>query len=589
MSQIKKGSWSNFCFPQGGLANRRSFQLLIPLFLFLAITFILLNYVIPPYQNPDEPMHFVAIMINVKGEGKAALIEKEIISQMDRFSWWRYLGMGRPAELPSKLVDIPFLTQNYVLEDLRARLNNLVVYHWIMTWLLRGLGGRDISLSKAYYYLRFFSALFFMITIFLFARMLPRIASFPSFRGTGLSQKESSFVSLQKDAAEPAFLEKFVTLSPLFFMAFLPQVLISSLAVSPDAFCLFLGSAFFVAGFNLIQRIKPGLNLMLVYLIALIGLFTDRSLFIFIFLAGLISLFLINKKNWQKSVPLAVAFIFLGVICLYVLVLLFPFQMESSFFLVKNATSGGLKVVKQLFSLNAFNLQFIQQLADSFLVCFGWMAFRAGKGVYWVWRILIFISLIGLLIALWRLGWCLIRKKKGQRTEDVAASAAGQTHKAQDMDSDFNDSRTEGSKTPAGEQLLESLNNKSKNINNGIDFNISKIGVVKTLTFRQKNIVSLKIILFSLASVALQVMAIYAYYGRVGSLPQGRYLFPLIVPIVLLLVTGWLNYFSLFSERFSKFALILIIILAFVFLNYLIWAEMVPTYHFTIKSPYPGL
>jgi hypothetical protein len=481
--------------------ERTKFSVLIFLFsIFFVSSLFILNYALPPFQNPDEPMHFTAIMIDLKGEDRAQEVEKEVLAYMDRHNWWRLVGLGRPAELPSKLIEVSFLTHNYPLQDLRVLLNRLLFYHKSMAAWLDLMGGKEMSLKRAYYFLRLTSAFFAFVSLcpifFVWRRIGPLL--FPKYQFDELSGQNLSF-------------SFFLTL-PVLMTAFLPQFLILSLAVTPDAFCLFLGCIFFASAINLFLGSKKILNAVVLSFVALIGLFTDRSVFLFLLLVFLCLLMSLKIKNLKQSLMIFIGVAFLILSGLYVLIYFFPQLIENSFSLMATALKGGVEAIRQLFSFHAFARHFLLLLADSFLIRFGWMTFGVAKPVYLIWKFLILISAAGLIIFFG--------------------------------------------------------------------------GIVKMAKGRS---VLIKIVFLSLAALAIQIVAIYAYYGRLGSLPQGRYLFPLILPLILLLILGLNTFFSLIKRRFALAGLIIILILEFTLFNYVLWRNIIPVFHLTIQSPHPGI
>ena len=190
---------------------------LVKLCLFIIGMGILLNFIVPPFQNPDEPNHFGAVMIYARGEEQKPAVEKEIIRFMDQNNWWKYLGMGRPAVLPASLSDIPFLMGNNPAKDFRVRLNNIVLYHFLLGKGIGLLGLWDVI--PAYYFCRLVSFLFCAGAIFL------SVLAFQK-----LSERHSRLF-----------------LWGIFFILFLPQFLLGMVAVNADAMAVFLGALFFYA------------------------------------------------------------------------------------------------------------------------------------------------------------------------------------------------------------------------------------------------------------------------------------------------------------------------------------------------------
>ena len=117
---------------------------------------LLLNFIIPPFQNPDEPQHFRDVLVYALGEDHAPEVEERLIEQMDRYDWWRKAGMGRPAVLPRRFADIPFLH----LPGSATVAGQPVLYHAAAGRLLRLVPAGDIL--TLYYICRLFSAVYIL-------------------------------------------------------------------------------------------------------------------------------------------------------------------------------------------------------------------------------------------------------------------------------------------------------------------------------------------------------------------------------------------------------------------------------------------
>ncbi len=125
---------------------------------FFAAVGVLFNFIIPPFQNPDEPQHFGAVIIKARGEEQREVVEQEIIRFMDKHHWWKLLGMGRPKDLPNKISDIRFIMDYGSSSDFRDRLNRIFLYHFVMGNVVRVFFRDDII--SAYYLCRLVSFLF---------------------------------------------------------------------------------------------------------------------------------------------------------------------------------------------------------------------------------------------------------------------------------------------------------------------------------------------------------------------------------------------------------------------------------------------
>jgi len=117
--------------------------------IFAGAAVVLLNLAVPPFQSPDEPHHFAAVMIMARGEGEREEVEAGTIALMDRYEWWKYIGLGRPVELPERIADIPFMMDRWGGEDFMMRLDGFTLFHRLAGVAMRPFGGRDIFFSLA--------------------------------------------------------------------------------------------------------------------------------------------------------------------------------------------------------------------------------------------------------------------------------------------------------------------------------------------------------------------------------------------------------------------------------------------------------
>jgi hypothetical protein len=75
--------------------------------------FVAACYLIPPWQNPDEPTHFGYVWTLAHGPGfelqaaEAEQIERIVLGSMVYFDWWRQYREPVPAPFPSRFLDVP--------------------------------------------------------------------------------------------------------------------------------------------------------------------------------------------------------------------------------------------------------------------------------------------------------------------------------------------------------------------------------------------------------------------------------------------------------------------------------------------------
>ncbi|MBM3295707.1 MAG: DUF2142 domain-containing protein [Candidatus Aminicenantes bacterium] len=511
--------------------------------LFVLAVGVLLNFAVPPFQNPDEPLHLAMILRFARGEAQAVADEAEIVRLLERFNWWRFTGMRRPEKTPERLEEIPFLIQNYAVDNYGALLNNVVAYHYAMAKVVRLFGGgsgpdgRGGGVLLAYYLIRLTSLLFFG------AALLVACLTFRRFSGY----------------LAHGFL----------FVLFLPQLAVNSIGVNPDAAILLLGSVFFWAAFALIGAEVRG-RAVFPYFAALclapvMAVLLDKSAFLLLPLGALAFVFVMTRRNYQDVVVWMLLLAIVFILSVYFLSLAFPLKMETAVLFLKGKFDRAKGSIGSIFAFDAVNGKFISLFVDSFFLRFGWKAFGAGRAVDWIWRILVFGSGVG--VGLWwaRLLW----RKFVDRVKRINAEMAPE----KSGDSPRTDAAgTDGAKTPA----------------EPFDPKAAPPDVLKSRSQENRPDRLWRIVLFSLIAVAAQSLAVRLAAAPDVMYAQGRYLFPFIIPAALLFVLGIRSLFDLFAHR-GLLVLRLVLVLMFVLFNIVLWGLMIPVFHLTLKSPFPGI
>ena len=492
--------------------------------LFLLSLGAVLNLAIPPFQNPDEPLHFATILRFARGEDQNGVVQKEIIRLMDRYGWWRLIGMRSPVARPGRFEEIPFLVGYYGVEDYIVLMNRAVLYHFGLGKVLGPFAGA--SVVRAYYLARFVSFMFYlgaMALIFLtFRRLAERIA--------------------EDRGGYPAW--------GFLFAAFLPALAVNSMSVSPDALCLFLGSLFFTCAFAILDggKIRP-VHYLFLASAALAGAMVDKSLFALLPLAALVLVFSMNRKNYRNVIVLMLFLSIVLILAIYFLALAFPLQMEHFVLILKTNLRRALSSYKSYFALDPFNREFFGRLVDSFFFRFGWLTFGAGRVVDWVWRGLLIVAGAGTVV--WT-GRILLFKLK---------------HRLREID---RERKSDRSPDPGPDDKAVSAPGEGAGSSDAAGRS------------------SLRIVVFSMIAVLLQVLAVRIAASPDNIYAQGRYLFPYIVPAAFLFVLGIKTFFDLFAKK-GTLVLRAVLVVMFVFLNYVLWGLIVPIFHLTAKSPYPGI
>ncbi len=332
--------------------------------LYSAALCLLLNFIVPPFQNPDEPQHFRAVLARALGSGRGPEIEERVIEQMDRFDWWRKAGMGRPAELPRRFADIPFMN----LPVSEAATSQLLLYHTAAGWLLKLVPSDDFLVL--YYVCRLFSAALFCGSLLLLA---------------------AAFSIVARDLGGTAGLG-------FFFVLFLPQFSVLSVSVNPEAAATFWGALFFCAVAAWMSGRAGWPVLMILPVVALAGFLTDRSSFYLLPMALLLPFFSLKRDRPARSLAIIGMSLFAALLVLSWAAWFFPgpvfrgLSTVQSFLFRAPITAAG--TAAQSGGAGANLLRFV----DSVWLRFGWMAFSAEAAVYFVWRAAVLLAFLGMLV-----------------------------------------------------------------------------------------------------------------------------------------------------------------------------------------------
>jgi hypothetical protein len=325
---------------------------------------LLLNFIIPPFQNPDEPQHFRDILAFDLGETRGQEIEERLIELMDRYDWWKRAGMGRPAELPRRFADIPFLD----LAGSVVAAGQPVLYHAAAGRLLRLVPSGDIL--TLYYVCRLFSAVLFCGSLLLLAAAFSRVGR--SVNGTaGLG---------------------------FFFILFLPQFSVLSVSVNPEAAATFWGALFFYAAAAWLSGTASRPVLALLPVAALAGFLTDRSSFYLVPAALLLPFFSGKRERPARSPARIGLFMILALIAVSWAAWFFPGTVFSGLSSVQNFLFRAPIVPAEAVARAGAAGPDLIRFMDSVWLKFGWMAFPAGGAVYYAWRAAAVLAIVGLFV-----------------------------------------------------------------------------------------------------------------------------------------------------------------------------------------------
>jgi hypothetical protein len=338
----------------------------------------LLNFIIPPLQNPDEPQHFGMILSLIKENADQLEIEHEIIRLMDENHWWQFLGMGRPGNLEQGFSKSDF----FDFKDFKSVLGSRIVFHYGVAQITKILPTR--STLEIYYFCRGLSFALILFSLFFTYLTYLKIASI-----------NHSLYFL-------GFL----------FLLFLPQFMIISISVNSDAFLILLGALFFYASVILFIDGFSGISTLLIVFIPLIGLVSDKSSIIFSIMLCILLILIRYSKKLIYSLGLTLSAFFL--IALWG-VWYNPLIYYNLLLQIKKLLALSLAGSSILITGPAINLKFFLTIIDSILLKFGWMAFSTHKSVYIIWRMFFVTAGVGTLLFFIN---ALLHKRKGQNQSE---------------------------------------------------------------------------------------------------------------------------------------------------------------------------
>jgi len=294
-------------------------------------------------------------------------------------------------------------------------------------------------------------------------------------------------------------------------------------AVNYDVFMVLLGSLFFVCGY---RWLCAGQKPDLLFLALFAGAGALTKLVGFMFLIYLFIL-LIMKVNLTWNLRL----LWQTGLALVVFVLgfswlnyLFPQRFYDLYTLASRLIKG-FNGSLSMGGESAWRLSFFNSTADSFFFYTGWMGFTLDSAWYFVLKLFLLAAFLGVL-------WALASRTTFPTLKVTAAPGTRETLPPID----------------AG--------------------------------YRKKWLAYLLLVFL------LQLLAIWLYYGN-RPMSQGRYLYPLIIPLILLIYSGL--YFIEEKLRLSKAYLTISFLLFQAILYIFAIARIISVFYLEIASPHPGL
>jgi len=158
---------------------------------------------------------------------------------------------------------------------------------------------------------------------------------------------------------------------------------------------IFLSAAFFYAVVSLIKGEVKLIHFVLIYTSAVAGFMTDRSTFLLLPLSLIVPFFLIRGEKYKNLIVYSITFLMAVLMLSTLFVIFFPLQADSSIGLFTKSFAEIGEALPGMLAFDSQSTGFFNLLCDSFLLKFGWASFGTGMAVYFIWRVLIFATIIG--------------------------------------------------------------------------------------------------------------------------------------------------------------------------------------------------
>jgi hypothetical protein len=307
-------------------------------------------------------------------------------------------------------------------------------------------------------------------------------------------------------------------------------------AVNYDVFMVLLGSLFFISAYRYLCCDK---KIDLAFLLVFAGLAALTKLVGFMFFVYLFILLCMKIKiKWNLKLMQQAGLVLLVFIIVFSwLNYIFPGRFFDFYTLISrlfNGFAGSSTLDAE--GVKALRPGFFNSLVDSFFFYTGWMGFKLSSSWYILLKIFLFISTVGVF-------WALSIKS-------FAESKGAIYHSKHN--------------TP-------SLLCKCSPTQWGLAAE-GKTGK--------------KWLIYMLIVLVLQVFSVWFYYGS-RPISQGRYLYPLVIPIILLMYPG-LQFIEK-RLRFNKSYLVISFILFQVVMTVFAVVRVISVFYLEIASPHPGL
>jgi hypothetical protein len=96
-------------------------------------------------------------------------------------------------------------------------------------------------------------------------------------------------------------------------------------------------------------------------------------------------------------------------------------------------------------------------------------------------------------------------------------------------------------------------------------------------------------LILAFASIGIQAIGTWVFYGANGQFGQGRYFFPVIAPVAFLLVWGLFEFGEFLKKGVGQKIITGTVLAEVLLLTFAIWTRMAPVFHLTLRGPHPGV
>ena len=318
--------------------------------------------VVPPWQHPDEPAHLLFARILASQDTPDLSrrtdprFERELLESMAEHGWWRHYGRPQPAPLPRSLTDAGLTVID----------SGPVLYYVTAAWVLRAF---DVTtLLGQLYVVRWMSVLLGIATLW-----------------CGWAGTRRLFGVELADVT-------------VLLLAVLPQFALVSTGVAPGALVSLCGAVLWWQTAVLFTGGRRGYATGLIWLAALVGLFSKREGIPLVVMASALTVLRFWRTGTLTTRSLVVAGVTaLGLAAGVVLLPDEPVRIVETLLAMLISRSMNPESV----SVEYFE-RFTWTLLDSAWLYAGWMRYPAPISWAWLVRALMVVSLAGLGLVAWR-------------------------------------------------------------------------------------------------------------------------------------------------------------------------------------------